>query len=106
MTDISGSYRRTDLPVVSFEARQDGEHWRVIVKVGGEHFEQTTWQPSPWPCIEKLIGQALDNTNREAEPGKFDMNQPLRKSAAPVTSLRGRRKTQPGDLPEWRPPET
>jgi hypothetical protein len=104
MTDINGSYRRTDQPIVSFEAKQDGERWTCLAKVSGERFEASTWQPSPWPCIEKLIGEALDSASREHEPGKFDMNTPLRKSAAPVTSLRRRAKVQPGDLPTWTPP--
>ena len=105
MADISGTFRN-DMRLVAFEAKQDGERWSCLAKLGGERFEADTWQPSPWPCIEKLIGEALDSASREAEPGKFDMNTPLRKPVS-VTPLRHRRgKAQPGDLPEWTPPET
>ena len=64
MSEIGGSYRRADMPIVYFEAKQDGERWRVTVKIGGERFEQTTWAPSPWSCVEKLIAEALDSTAR------------------------------------------
>ena len=104
MADISGSYRRADLPIVTFEATQQGERWTCLAKIGGERFEQTTRQPSPWPCLEKVIGEALDSTAREA-PSRYDMNRRLAKPAAP-TPLRRRGKAQPGDLPTWTPPET
>ena len=104
MADITGSYRRADLPIVHFEAAQQGERWSCVAKIGGEHFEQTTSQPSPWPCIEKVIGEALDSANRDSEPSQFDMNRKLAKPAKSI-SLRRRGKVQPSDLPEWRPPE-
>ena len=107
MADITGSYRRgDDRPIVHFEAKQDGERWTCLAKIGGERFEASTWQPSPWPCIEKLIGEALDSASREIGPARFDMNQrPVKRPVAP-TPLRGRRRIAPGDLPEWKPPET
>jgi hypothetical protein len=106
MADITGSYRRADLPIVSFEAKQDGERWTCLAKISGEQFEASTWQPSPWPCIEKLIGEALDSRSREAEPSRFDMNKRLVKPSASPISLRRRGKVSPGDLPDWKPPET
>jgi hypothetical protein len=106
MADINGSYRRADQPIVHFEAKQEGERWTSLAKVGGERFEASTWQPSPWPCIEKLIGEALDSASRDNEPARFDMNvRRGRPAAAPVTSLRRRGRVSPGDLPEWKPPE-
>ena len=81
MADISGSYRRADLPIVTFEATQQGERWTCLAKIGGERFEQSTSQPSPWPCIEKVIGEALDSANRDSEPSRFDMNKRLGKPA-------------------------
>jgi hypothetical protein len=107
MATIAGSYRRgDDRPIVYFEAAQDGERWTCLAKIGGERFEQTTWQPSPWPCVEKLIGEALDSVNRDREPAKFDMNRRIVKSTTKPVPLRGRRKIAPGDLPEWKPPQT
>jgi hypothetical protein len=106
MADINGSYRRTDQPICYFEAKQDGERWRVIIKLRGERFEQTSWQPSPWPCIESLVGEALDSGSRDVEPAKFDMNRKLAKPAVKPTPLRRRGKAMPGDLPAWTPPET
>jgi hypothetical protein len=105
MADINGSYRRADQAIVSFEAKQDGERWHCTAKIGGEHFEASTWQPSPWPCIEKLIGEALDSRSRDIEPAKFDMNKRLAKPSATPIPLRRRGKVSPGDLPEWHPPE-
>jgi hypothetical protein len=104
MALISGTFRN-DVRLVAYEAKQDGERWTCLAKIGGERFEASTWAPSPWPCIEKLIGEALDSASRETEPGRYDMNKRLVKSAAPVTSLRRRGKVSPGDLPEWKPPE-
>jgi|SRR6516165_9913197 hypothetical protein len=106
MSEIGGSFRRADRPIVYFEAKQNGECWRVTVKLSGEHFEQTTWQPSPWACIEKLVGEALDSGSRDIEPAKFDMNRKLAKPAAKPTPLRRRGSVSPGDLPAWTPPET
>ena len=107
MADITGSYRRgDDRPIVHFEAKQDGERWTCLAKISGEQFEASTWQPSPWPCIEKLIGEALDSRSREAEPSRFDMNKRLVKPSASPISLRRRGKVSPGDLPDWKPPET
>jgi hypothetical protein len=106
MADITGSYRRTDQAICYFEAEQQdgGERWRVTVKLGGERFEQTTWQPSPWACIEKLIGEALDSTARDVEPPKYDMNRKLAKPATKPTPLRRRGSLPPGSVPEWTPP--
>src|SRR6516165_3163292 len=104
MTDITGSYRRTDQAICYFEAEQDGERWRVTVKLGGERFEASTWQPSPWSCIEKLIGEALDSGSRDVEPARFDLNKPLRKPATKLSPLRRRGMVSPGDLPAWTPP--
>jgi hypothetical protein len=104
MADITGSYRRTDQPICYFEAERDDERWRVTVKLRGERFEQTTWQPSPWPCIEKLIGEALDAGSRDVEPAKFNMNVKLAKPAAKPTPLRRRGSLPPGSVPEWQPP--
>jgi hypothetical protein len=107
MADINGSYRRgDDRPIVTFEARQDGERWTCLAKVSGERFEASTWQPSPWPCIEKLIGEALDSASREIGPARFDMNQRLVKRPVAPTPLHRRGKFPPGSVPEWRPPET
>jgi hypothetical protein len=106
MADITGSYRRgDDRPIVTFEAKQDGERWTCLAKIGGERFEASTWAPSPFPTIERLIADALDSATRQVEPGKFDMNRPLNKSAAPVASSRRRGKFPPGSVPEWKPPE-
>jgi hypothetical protein len=106
MASISGSYRRTDQAICYFEAEQQdgGERWCVTVKLGGERIEQTTWQPSPWPCIEKLIGEALDSGSRSDEPAKWDMNRRIAKPARPITSLRRRSNLPPGSVPEWTPP--
>jgi len=106
MAEITGSYRRTDQPICYYEAERDGERWRVTVKLGGEQFAASTWQPSPWPCIEKLIGEALDSKSRDVEPAKFDMNRKLAKPATKPSPLRRRGSVSPGDLPEWRPSET
>jgi hypothetical protein len=106
MADINGSYRRADQPICYFEAEQDNERWRIVVKLGGERFEASTWNPSPWGTIEKLIAEALDSASRDVEPARFDMNQRLVKRPVAPTPLRGRRRVSPGDLPEWKPPET
>jgi hypothetical protein len=105
MSNITGSYRRTDAAIVYFEAEQTGERWSCLAKVGGERFEASTWRPSPWECLEKLIGEALDSASRDAEPSKYDMNKRIAKPAKP-TALRRRGKALPGDLPQWTPPET
>src|SRR5262249_34417346 len=104
MSEIGGSYRRADWPIVYFEAKQEGERWSCLAKVGGERFEASTWQPSPWPCIEKLVAEALDSGSRDDEPAKFDMNRKLAKPATKPVPLRRRGKTQPGDLPRWQAP--
>ena len=104
MTDITGSYRRTDQAICYFEAEQDGERWRVTVKLGGERFEASTWQPPPWACIEKLIGEALDSGSRDTEPAKFNMNVKLGKPITKPTPLRRRGSLPPGSVPEWQPP--
>src|SRR5215469_14838390 len=106
MASITGSYRRTDQPICYYEAERDGERWRVTVKLSGEQFAASTWNPSPWPCIEKLIGEALDSSSRDVEPAKFDMNRKLAKPAARPTPLRRRGSMPPGSVPEWTPPET
>jgi hypothetical protein len=103
MATISGSYRRTDFPICYFEAEQTGEKWSCLAKIGGERFQQVTWQPSPFACLEKLIGEALDSTTRDSEPARFDMNRKLAKLAKP-TPLRRRSKVLPTDLPQWTPP--
>jgi hypothetical protein len=105
MADITGSFRRADRPIVYFEAKQDGERWSCLAKVGGERFEASTWKPSPWETIERLIGEALDSGSRDTEPAKFDMNRKLAKPAAkPTTPLRRRGSLPPGSVPEWTPP--
>jgi hypothetical protein len=104
MASINGSYRRTDdRPIVYFEAEQTGERWSCLAKVGGERFEASTWQPSPWATIERLIGEALDSAARDAEPQKFDMNKRLAKPAAPPPRRRGR--LPPNSVPRWEPPD-
>jgi hypothetical protein len=105
MADITGSYRRADLPICYFEAKQSGERWTCLAKIGGERFEASTWAPSPFATIERLIADALDSTSRDSEPARFNMNVKLGKPEKP-TPLRGRRKAQPDDLPTWNPPET
>jgi hypothetical protein len=104
MADINGSYRRADWPIVYFEAKQDGERWACLAKIGGERFKASTWQPSPWPTLERLIGDALDSTTRDVEPPKYDMNRKLAKPAAKPSPLRRRGSVQPSDLPQWTPP--
>ena len=104
MTSITGAYRRTDQPICYYECEQDGEKWRVTVKISGQRFEQATWAPSPWACIEKLIGEALDSGSRDVEPAKFDMNRKLAKPATKPSPLRRRGNVQPSDLPQWTPP--
>jgi hypothetical protein len=101
MADINGSYRRTDQPIVYFEAQQTGEKWSCVVKAGGERFSADTWQPSPWACLEKLIGEALDTASRETVPSRFDMNKRLARPAAPPPRRRSR---LPGSVPTWTPP--
>jgi hypothetical protein len=103
MADITGSFRRVDQPIVYFEAAQEGERWSCLAKVGGERFEASTWQPSPWATIERLIGEALDSAAREAEPPKYDMNKKLAKPAAPPPRRRSR--LPPGSVPRWTPPD-
>jgi hypothetical protein len=105
MALISGTFRN-DVRLVAYEAKQDGERWTCLAKIGGERFEASTWAPSPWPCLENLVGQALDSASRETEPGKFDMNKRLVKPPATPIPLRRRGKVSPGDLPDWKPPET
>jgi hypothetical protein len=105
MADITGSYRRADQAICYFEAKQDGERWSCLAKLGGERFEADTWQPSPWPCIEKLIGEALDSKSHDTDKPRFDMNTRLAKPAAKPSPLRRRGRVSPGDLPEWRPPD-
>jgi hypothetical protein len=100
MADINGSYRHADRPMVYFTAKLDGERWECTAKVGGEVFMETTWAPSPWPTLERMVASALDHTNMPTEPPKWDLN---RKFKQP-TPLRRRR--LPTGLPEWRPPET
>jgi hypothetical protein len=107
MADITGSYRRGDnRPICYFEAKQDGERWSCIAKIGSERFEASTFQPSPWPCIEKLIGEALDSGSRDVEPPKYDMNRKLAKPATRPTPPRRRGSLPPGSVPTWTPPET
>jgi hypothetical protein len=106
LADITGSYRRTDQPICYFEVKQDGERWACVVKLRGERFEQTTWQPSPWPTLERLIGEALDSGSRDVEPAKFDMNRKLAKPAMKPTPPRRRGSLPPGSVPTWTPPET
>src|SRR5262249_34692266 len=105
MAEITGSFRRADdRPLVSFEAKQDGERWSCLAKVGGERFEAATWQPSPFATLERLIGEALDSASRDPDKPRFDMNRKLGKPAAPITPLRRRGKALPGDLPHWEAP--
>jgi hypothetical protein len=104
MATITGSYRRADRPIVYFEAKQDGERWSCVAKVSGGQFEVSTFNPSPWPCIEKLIGEALDSGSRDIEPAKFDMNRKLAKPPTKPTPLRRRGSLPPGSVPEWTPP--
>jgi hypothetical protein len=104
MSKITGTYRTELKPLVAFDAEQDGERWRVTVRSAAERYEASTWQPSPWACIERLVGDALDGVNREVEPPKYDMNKKLARPLTP-TPLRRRGKLPPGSVPEWRPPE-
>jgi hypothetical protein len=107
MAQISGSYRHGTRPNVAFEATQedDGEKWSVIVRSGTQCYEASTWAPSPWPTIERLVADALDGTDRDVEPAKFDMNKRLVKRPVAPTPLRGRRRASSDDLPKWEPPE-
>src|SRR5215471_14615110 len=105
---VSLTYRAdNDRPTVQIEAvrERNSERWKVVAQCAGACCEASTDAPDPTPTIWRLIGEALDS-KAEAEPGKFDMNKRLTKSAAPVTPLRRRGKLQPGDVPEWTPPET
>lgn len=104
MAQISGSYRHGTRPNVAFEAEQQDECWNVTVRSGTQRYEASTWAPSPWPTIERLVADALDGANRETEPGRYDMNRKLAKPLTPTTSLRRRGKIQPTDLPTWTPP--
>jgi hypothetical protein len=79
---------------------------RASPKFSGEQFEQTTFQPSPWACLEKVIGEALDSGSRDVEPPKYDMNRKLAKPVAKPTPLRRRGSLPPGSVPTWTPPET
>jgi hypothetical protein len=106
MAAITGSFRRADRPICYFEAKQDGERWACVAKVSGEQFGASTWNPSPWGTIEKLIGEALDSGSRDIEPAKFDMNRKLAKPATKPTPLRRRGSLPPGSVPTWTPPET
>jgi hypothetical protein len=105
MALISGTFQN-DARLVNYEASQQGDCWTVTVRCAAQHYESRTWQPSPWACIEKLVGEALDDVQRVSEkPSLWDMNQKLAKPAKP-TPLRRRGSLPPGSVPEWRPPET
>jgi hypothetical protein len=106
---FSATYRAdNDRPTVEVKAAREGnsESWKVTAQCAGARCEAATDAPDPTPTIWRLIGEALDSKADSDAPPQWDMNTPLRKSAAPITSLRRRGKIQPGDLPEWKPPET
>jgi hypothetical protein len=103
MAKISGTFRTEVKPLVAFDAEQDGERWHVTVRSAAERYEASTWQPSPWACIERLVGDALDGINREVEPPRYDMNRKLDKPTP--KPLRRRGSLPPGSLPEWKAPE-
>jgi hypothetical protein len=42
----------------------------VTVRSGTQRYEASTWAPSPWPTIERLVADALDGANHETEPGR------------------------------------
>jgi len=104
---FAGTYRAdNDRPTVEIEAvrERNSEKWRVVAQCAGARCEASSDAPDPTPTIWRLIGEAL-NHKAEAAPSPFDMN---RKRARPLTPTPSRRrgKIQPGDLPEWKPPET
>jgi hypothetical protein len=84
-------------------ANGNSERWKVVARCADARSEATTDAPDPTPTIWRLIGEALDS-KAEAAQSPYDMNVRLAKPLTP-TPLRRRGKIQPGDLPEWRPPE-
>ena len=105
---FSGTYRADkERPTVEIEAvrERNSERWRVVAQCAGARCEASSDAPDPTPTIWRLIGEALDS-KAEAAPSPYDMNRRLVKRPVAPTPLRGRRKVSPGDLPEWKPPET
>jgi len=105
MTAISGTYTHQTRPIVYFEARQDGERWQCIARSANERAAETTWSPSPWPMLERLIAQCLDSAGKQSAPPPFDMNRKLDRPIRPTPLRRRGSKLPPGSVPEWRPPE-
>ena len=60
-----------------------------VVRSASERYEAGTWRPSPWPTIERLVGEALDDVQRDHESPKYDMNRKL------AHAMAKRRDTQP-----------
>jgi hypothetical protein len=95
MTTLTGTLRTEHLMVV-FEANQtdNGERWQVITKINGQRDEQVTYG-SPWPLIERMTAEALDNGGKLLSPPKYDMDRRVARSQP----IRRRKTIKPGDLP-------
>ena len=109
MADINGTYRHGTRPMVVFEGVQEGEQWTVTVRSAGFREVDSTWQPSPWPTIEKLVARALDSAAHSNEaPPPFDMNRPLAAKYRQKTPIKRRKNfpaPRPDSLPKWEAPE-
>lgn len=109
MPSFSGTYRhetRGDVQV-EFSQRDGGQRWHVVVKNGMTRREVSIWEPAdPWQAMRDLVADVLNDASRDVEPARFDMNQRLVKRPVAPTPLRRRGRVSPGDLPEWKPPET
>jgi hypothetical protein len=102
MPSFTGTYRHEQRGDVHVDQR-----WHIVVKSRMARREVSTWQPDPWGAVRELVGNVLDAAQADdSEPPKYDMNKRLVKPSATPTPLRRRGRVSPGDLPEWKPPET
>ena len=109
MPSFKGVYQHETRGDVAIEAnlRDGGQRWHIVVKSGMARRELSTYQPDPWGAVRDLVGSVLDAAQSDDSEPRFDMNRRLvKRAAASPIPLRRRGKVQPGDLPEWKPPET
>jgi hypothetical protein len=64
MAHLNGTYNAFDF-VIEYEARHDGERWFLLARDAQKRpLECETLAPSPFDALDKLIGQALDNSRQ------------------------------------------
>ena len=102
-----GSYKhetRGDVEV-EFAQRDGGLRWHVVVKNGMTRCEESTWAPSPWPTVARLIDSALDAGQPDDSAPRYDLNKKMPPRVSSTIKRRHGSLKDPG-LGPWSPPET